>query len=262
MRLNESNLIKRRAMSPSTVYSQQWVGDVSVSVVWYAPNQVLQPHGHDQDGLTVVLHGHFVEEAKHGSVVAQPGWTGARPLGLTHANRFGPGGAVVLAIIPERPRIDAMPERWGWNESPVAWRAGLRLLANREDALTELVAELEPDERGARDHRWLRQVKERLEDPAARPTVAALAREHGVHPVYLTRRFRRWTGVSIREYRTMLMVRRASQQLVLTKRAVSSIAHECGFADHSHMCRAFRTVAGWSPSQIRKERIRIDSVGA
>jgi AraC family transcriptional regulator len=36
-----------------------------------------------------------------------------------------------------------------------------------------------------------------------------------------------------------------------TKAPLSQIAHECGFADHSHMCRAFRRVAGWRPSRLR-----------
>jgi AraC-like DNA-binding protein len=55
-----------------------------------------------------------------------------------------------------------------------------------------------------------------LEDPDTRPSVTMLARELDLHPVYLARRFRQAFGVSIREYWTIRMVRRASELVVST----------------------------------------------
>jgi AraC family transcriptional regulator len=72
-----------------------------------------------------------------------------------------------------------------------------------------------------------------------------------VHPVHLTRQFRQTYGMSPREYRTVQLVKRAATLVVGTDAPLSRIAHECGFADHSHMCRAFRHVAGWNPSRLR-----------
>jgi AraC family transcriptional regulator len=90
-----------------------------------------------------------------------------------------------------------------------------------------------------------------LEDPERRPSVSAVARELDVHPVHLARQFRQAYGVSLREYRTIRLVKRAATAILGTKTPLSRIAHDCGFADHSHMCRAFRHVAGWSPSRLR-----------
>ena len=90
-----------------------------------------------------------------------------------------------------------------------------------------------------------------LDDPEQRLSVSALARTMNLHPVHLARQFRQTYGVSVREYRTIQLVKRAATLVLGTKTPLSQIAHECGFADHSHMCRAFRRVAGWSPSRLR-----------
>jgi AraC-like DNA-binding protein len=69
--------------------------------------------------------------------------------------------------------------------------------------------------------------------------------------VYLARRFRDAFGVSLREYRQMVQVLRATEMVLRTRKPLSEIAHDCGFADHSHMCRSFRVVAGISPATLR-----------
>jgi AraC-like DNA-binding protein len=78
-----------------------------------------------------------------------------------------------------------------------------------------------------------------------------MAKLMNVHAVHLARQFRQTYGMSLREYRTMQLVKRAATLVVGTKAPLSQIAHDCGFADHSHMCRAFRRIAGWSPSRLR-----------
>jgi AraC-like DNA-binding protein len=79
-----------------------------------------------------------------------------------------------------------------------------------------------------------------------------LAAQAGVHPVYLARRFRGAFGVSLREYRQIAQVRRATRLILGTRRSLSEIAHHCGFADHSHMCRSFRIVARVNPAALRR----------
>jgi AraC family transcriptional regulator len=238
-------------MSPSEVLFETCVADSTVTVVRYAPFQEIRPHAHGEEGLTVVLHGAFLEEAQRGTMLACAGSVATRPYGLRHTNRFGPEGAVILAVIPDRDRFGrGEPFReWTWLEIPAAFRAGLRLVGQDEDALPELLAALGPRERT--DKVALRRVRHLLEDPERRASVSALARTMDVHPVHLARQFRQAYGVSPREYRTIQLVKRATTAILATKTPLSRIAHDCGFADHSHMCRAFRHVAGWSPSRLR-----------
>ena len=239
----------RRAMSPSEVLVETRVAGNTVTIVRYAPFQELKTHAHGEEGLTVVLQGTFLEESPRGTLVAEAGSIATRPHGLLHTNRFGSAGAVILAVIPDRDRFVEPIREWARSDVPAAFRAGLRLVAGDEDALPELLAVIGP--RAHPDRLAAVRARRLLDDPEQRPTVSALALSMNVHPVHLARQFRQTYGMSLRDYRTIQLVRRAAALVLGTRTPLSRIAHECGFADHSHMCRAFRRVAGWSPSRLR-----------
>ena len=237
------------AMSPSEVLLETRVAGSTVTVVRYAPFQELRRHAHGEEGLTIVLHGTFVEEAQHRTMLAGAGAVATRPYGLGHTNRFGPQGAVILAVIPDGDRFDDPIREWSWRELPAAFRAGLRLVARDEEAMPELLAALAPSER--RDAGLVARARRLLDDAKLGVSVSAIARLLHVHPVHLARQFRQAFGVSPREYRTIEMVKRAAASIVATTTPLSQIAHDCGFADQSHMCRAFRRVGRLRPSQLR-----------
>jgi len=233
--------------------------DCVVAVVRYPANGCIPAHAHVEDGVSVILDGSVVEETRRNTAAASAGWTGFRPSGEVHTNRFGPNGACLFAVIAERDLRDVLTRKWCWNDSPVAYRAGLRFLRHRaapDDSCVDDLADLLGVFNDARYERptsgRMRSVRKRLEDPEAHASVTSLARESGIHPVVLARQFRGAYGMSPREYRTFVMVRRALQLLVRTKAGIAEIAHDCGFADHSHLCRAFRVSLGVSPRAVRQ----------
>ena len=241
-------------MNPSAVLFGTRALDCIVALVRYSANAPIPPHAHAEDGVTVILDGAVVEETRRGSATGTAGWTALRPAEMLHENRFGPEGACVLGVIPDPEMRGVLSDQWQWSDAPGAYRAALRFMRYRTaapescaDNLAELLAALcdAPPERGTM--RRMRRIRSRLDDPEAHPSVVALARELDIHPVVLARQFRAAYGISPREYRTLAMTRRALQLLVRTKAPISQIAHACGFADHSHMCRAFRRWFGWSP---------------
>lgn len=236
-------------MSPSEVLVETRVAGNTVTVVRYAPFQELATHAHGEEGLTVVLQGTFLEESLRGTLVAPAGSIATRPHGMVHTNRFGSAGAVILAVIPDHDRFAEPITSWSRSDIPAAFRAGLRLAAQDEDALPELLAAMSPRVRP--DRMAAVRARRLLDDPEQRLSVVALAHTMNVHPVHLARQFRQTYGMSLREYRTVQLVKRAAALVLGTKMPLSQIAHECGFADHSHMCRAFRRVAGWNPSRLR-----------
>ena len=236
-------------MSPSEVLVETRVAGNTVTVVRYAPFQELKTHAHGEEGLTIVLQGTFLEESLRGTLVAPAGSIATRPYGMLHTNRFGSDGAVILAVIPDRDRFVEPIREWTRSDIPAAFRAGLRLVARDENALPELLAAISP--RTRRDRMAAVRAHRLLDDPEQRLSVSALAQSMNLHPIHLARQFRETYGVSLREYRTIQLVKRAAALVLGTKIPLSRIAHECGFADHSHMCRAFRRVAGWSPSRLR-----------
>ena len=241
-------------MNPSAVLFETRALDCIVALVRYSANAPIPRHAHAEDGVTVVLDGAVVEETRRGSATGTAGWTALRPAETVHVNRFGPAGAYVLGVIPDVDMRGILSDEWLWSDSPVAYRAGLRFMRHRVaandscvDDLADLLATFTNAPRERPTTRRMRMVRERLEDPDAHTSVSALARETGIHPVVLARQFRTAYGMSPREYRTLAMARRALQLLVRTKASISEDAHACGFADHSHMCRAFRRGFGWSP---------------
>lgn len=236
-------------MNPSEVILETHVSGSVVTIVRYAPFQEIRPHAHDEEGLTIVLRGTFLEEVQRRTVVADAGSVATRPHGLRHTNRFGPDGAVILAVIPDGDRFEEPIREWGWADNPMAFRAALRLVARDEDALPDLLATLGP--RPRLDRVLAARAKRLLDDVEARLPVSALAQAMDVHPVHLARQFRHTYGLSPRDYRTLQMVKRATTAILGTTAPLSQVAHDCGFADHSHMCRSFRRVAGWSPSRLR-----------
>ena len=240
------------AMTPSALLREWRVGAYTVRVARYAPHQRLTPHAHEEDSLTLVVQGSVVEEAGHASIAAGPGWSAMRPRGVSHTNRFGPQGAVVLGVFPLEQTFEELPRRWLWTGSARAYRAGLRLLGGEEEALTELMGEIEPA--GRLDRGAACQARRLLEDQDA--PIGEIARRLGLHPVYLARQFRAAYGLSLRDYRLVLRVRRAADRVLATGATLRRIAHECGFADQSHMCRVFRAVAGWSPGTLRAASFR------
>jgi len=236
-------------MSPSEVLVETRVDGNTVTVVRYAPFQELKTHAHGEEGLTIVLQGTFLEESLRGTLLAPAGSVATRPYGMVHTNRFGSEGAVILGVIPDHDRFPEPIRAWTQADIPAAFRAGLRLVAQDESALPELLAAISP--RARPDRLAAVRARRLLDDPEQRVTVSALAHSMNVHPIHLARQFRQTYGVSLREYRTLQLVKRAATLVLGTKTPLSRIAHECGFADHSHMCRAFRRVAGWSPSRLR-----------
>jgi len=100
---------------------------------------------------------------------------------------------------------------------------------------------------------WLAQARELLEGRSGSAVkLSTIAREVGVHPVHLSRTFRRRFGQTMRRYLLGLRIEAARRVMIDTTRSLSRIAAESGFADHSHLTRAFRRSVGVTPTQYRR----------
>jgi AraC family transcriptional regulator len=101
---------------------------------------------------------------------------------------------------------------------------------------------------------WLARVLEKLHaEHANQLTLDDLGVEAGVHPVHLSRVFRRFHREGIGEYTRRLRIRAASRLLVDRDLSLAEISLRVGFADQSHFTRAFRHVAGLTPHAFRSQ---------
>ena len=86
--------------------------------------------------------------------------------------------------------------------------------------------------------------------PAAPATLAELAALSGMSRFQLLRGFARETGTTPHAYLLQRRVRLA-RQLLVAGRTLAEVALEAGFADQSHMTRAFRRQFGVTPACYR-----------
>jgi len=117
--------------------------------------------------------------------------------------------------------------------------------------LTGLAARLALEER-RHCPTWLVRVLEKLHaEHANHLTLDDLSAEAGVHPVHLSRVFRRFHPEGIGEYTRRLRIRAACRLLLDPELPLAEISLLAGFADQSHFTRAFRRVTSITPSSFR-----------
>lgn len=102
---------------------------------------------------------------------------------------------------------------------------------------------------------------QRFENSLSEPiSPAELASWSGLTAARFARLIKRLFGLTPSQYITKARIAAASNLLRETDRTVAQIAAACGFADHSSFTRAFRKVAGISPSQFRETTSRAADV--
>ena len=111
-------------------------------------------------------------------------------------------------------------------------------------------AGIEPDSRAPR---WLRHTCHRIAANARDVRLPTLARAAGVHPVHLSRTFRRFFGTTITQARHSLRLRRATEAIVRSSRPIAQIAVDHAFADQSHLTRALTKATGLTPGYLRRK---------
>jgi AraC family transcriptional regulator len=128
---------------------------------------------------------------------------------------------------------------------------GLDLLSM---SLGSMCAEVAPPRRSAlaRRRRAVERVKEVIGvAPAARWSVARLAKVASLSPFHLCHVFREMVGTSIYDY--VLHARLAhSLDAVLDGGGLTAIALDAGFASHSHFTARFREFFGVTPTALRR----------
>ena len=85
-------------------------------------------------------------------------------------------------------------------------------------------------------------------------SVETLAGACGLSPSHFAHAFKASTGVPPHRWLLLHRVHCAREMIECTNERLSAIALNCGFADQSHLTRAFRSVIGTSPAAWRRER--------
>lgn len=100
---------------------------------------------------------------------------------------------------------------------------------------------------------WLKQAKELIHEHFREPlTIAMIATAVNVHPVHLSRSFRKFYSVTIGAYIRQLRLNWAVMQITHSEKPLAIIAAQAGFTDQSHLTRLFSQHKGMPPGQYRQ----------
>ena len=234
----------------------------------------LPMHSHELPFFGLLLRGFYGE--RYGRQVKQfsPMSLMFRPAGIPHQDEIAPGGLRFFHI-ELKPRwkqrlaecsgnIDRGCEdsRGGplfwlsmnlFRETFAAGQIDMLCVESLLAELTGLAARLPLEER-KHPPAWLARVLEKLHaEPAARLTLDNLSAEAGVHPVHLSRVFRRFQREGIGEYTRRLRIRESCRYLFNANLPLAELSLLLGFSDQSHFTREFRRITGLTPHAFRSQ---------
>ena len=255
-----------------TQIDRQWVSDlVTVSVLRYPEASVRRQHTHRYAFITLLLRGSYRETVHAQRIDYQPLSAVFHPDGLDHEDEIGPGGADVLTVElgPAmfgglRRKLNGVGAARDLTGGPLVWSL-LTMYADLahavrhpllvEEPMAEVLDVLDNPRPGRlrRQAPWMPRVVQFVRESYREPiSLGDCAREAQVHPVHLSRVYRRMYGRSIRESLHRLRAVEACRLMQRGTHSLAEIAHETGFHDTSHMTAVCRRMTTLSPAGLRR----------
>ena len=222
-------------------------------------------HTHENPYISFLLAGAYAERTLTSEHLFSMGTVIWHSPGEAHSDRFSTDGGHLLnlefggAWLQKLPAGLTSAERPTFSRGGLPYSLGLRLhrclntgFEAAEDLALELLSLYACAGEGLPQPEWLRHVLELVyEERDHRLTLAGAAAAVGVHPVHVSRTFRRLLGCTFSQYVGHVRLRRAFDLLHGSAESLVDVAVESGFADHAHMCRSFKRSTGITPSAYR-----------
>jgi AraC family transcriptional regulator len=245
----------------------------------HASPKRLPAHAHELAFFALLLEGEYGERYERTERQFRPFTIHFRPAGIPHQDEVGPRGVrfFEIEIRPNWRRkladysaaLDLAHEDCAGG--PLLW-FGMKMyrefmgtdrtenLAADDLVVESLLAEMLGHvarmrrENVAHPPAWLGRVIEKLTaEYSERLTLDGLSHEAGVHPVHLSRVFRKFVREGIGEHVHRLRIRAACEQMLMRELSLAEISLAAGYADQSHFTRAFRKATGVTPAAFRRQ---------
>ncbi|MGH9646055.1 MAG: helix-turn-helix transcriptional regulator [Bryobacteraceae bacterium] len=251
---------------------QERCGAIFTDLCHTSPRR-LPSHSHELPFFGLLLDGLYGEQYGRQQTQFRPFTIMFRPAGIPHQDEIGPDGVRFFEIEVRPSWRKRLEECSGVLDRPYEDRAGgevlwlgMRLYRELhagtsdefevESLLSELLSAVArmPAERVHERPSWLVRIIDKITaEYTSRLTLDDLSVVAGVHPVHLSRTFRRWKGQGIGEYIHRLRIRAACEQMLKPEMPIADIGLATGFADQSHFTRSFRRLTGMSPARFREQ---------
>ncbi len=247
------------------------LGGVVLSEIAHACGRKLPSHTHESAYFGLLLAGSYSERCTHRAAEYDPFSMGFHPPALTHSDEIGVCGSRMFCVELRDAYLDRIrpyltsprfvPDLCA---SDVTW-LGLRLyrsfVAGTIDSLEleetcgdmlQRVSTSNLTEEKSRPT-WFDRAVELLHDRFRDSiTLEEIALQVEVHPIHLSRVFRKHFGCTMSEFVNRLRTQFACRALASGCPDLATIASDAGFADQSHFGRVFKICTGQTPGQFRK----------
>ena len=245
-------------------------GGIVLTEVAHACGRKLPRHTHESAYFGLLLAGSYSEKCSHRAADYDPFTMGFHPPALTHSDEVGRCGSRMFCVelrdsylsrvgqFLTAPRF--VPDLCA---SQVTW-LGLRLYRS---FVNETLSSLELQEICAdmlqhvsTSHvlaerarpAWLNRALELLHESYLESlTLEEIAAQVGVHPIHLSRVFRKYHECTMAEYMNRLRVQFVCRVLSGGWADLATAASDAGFADQSHLGRVFKYCTGQTPGKFR-----------
>jgi AraC family transcriptional regulator len=245
---------------------------LTLDIASYAPFQKVPPHSHENAFFCMALSGFCTEAYRGRERTYQPSMLSFLPADERHSLKFYQTGLDSLGIEVETPFIERLRECSLNVDGSIHCHGGqLALLCKKvysefrqldniaplaiEGLVLEMLAEVARQRErgnGAAPH-WLNIAKELIHERFSEGlTLDDLSAATGVHPVHLSRAFRKYYRCTVGDYIRRLRVEYASRRILTSKDTLSEIAAAAGFSDQSHFSRVFKKQMGMTPTQYQR----------
>jgi AraC family transcriptional regulator len=242
-----------------------------LSEIMHRHGRKLPEHTHQSAYFGLLLDGGYTERFTERTTEYSPFTLGFHPPEFTHTDEIGGCGSRMFCIeVREqfwnktREYLTApkfTPDLCGTETTWLGVRLYRRFRAGTLDAfqIEEVCAEM--IERCVQANvscerstpAWLERAMELLRESFRGPiTLVEIASELGVHPIHLSRVFRKKYGCTMGDYVNRLRVQFACAEMSRGWPALNELALAAGFADQSHMGRVFKGMVGETPARFRE----------
>lgn len=238
--------------------TRQSEAGATLTLTTYPADQRQPWHEHEHTNFCCLLRGAFWDEsAQLAQAFPEPLTLVIHPAGVRHRCGDGPQGRTCMNIEVS----DSWLEHYGTSVASLGShrvvnsdRAGIALIRLAldglgDDVLAELVLAGDAQEESTG---WWSRLDTLIDEDLERHwSLATLARELAVHPVYLARTFRARRGTSVTQALHRSRLVRAARETLRDPSSLGQVALNSGFADQAHFSRLFKREFGVCPSVLK-----------
>lgn len=256
------------------ILAKRQIANLRMQKTAYTVNSKSELHSHENARFVFVLRGAFTEEYERQKRECRSMTMIVRPPLEKHSENYHGKGIICLSVDVQPQWMEHLRQYDIYLEHSADFRgANLSALIIKlsdefvmtddasslavEALLLEIAIEVSRQKKRLtaenKAPRWLSDARDFIHtEYTLNPTINSIAMAANIHPVHLSRTFRRYYGCTIAEYIRRLRVESAGLALVNSNKTLAEIAASAGFSDQSHFSNIFKRLMKVTPAEYRE----------